>query len=639
MIKKIFSALVVVLFATSMMAQTGLTCEDPIPVDSNYVGSVPGEGYYWYSATTYDLPLRMVFIPESDNCDWGPELSIDFTCVPGVYADHKLDSVIKSASAWDISMPIEFLCEKSLVDGKYVFDLSVDKRYREQLAECGITYNVTAYVQVYFPEAGEIRFRPDTVFSSCMDNAHVVALGDTIDVLPNDSDRIFLLPYPEWRQDSIRFVWNGDDGARVWLATQECDFTPVTTSAYVWNYYDLTKNKAYKLMPSDIEAAIKANNAGGLFYGKILSSSSGKLVVEKVPVTPPAAGAILLQYGKTVHVEANDSNALFAIPKTWSKAIKFVPSESCVMTTQLSNSYAFETATGNYVSDFKAFVLDDELASYITSAELTSLINKRKDDYTYVRFIANKAVDITPVVWDNVSPCFDISYAINKNELLAITSSSSSNYYRFRYEDYEGYDLTINWTGSSKLNVYVGDTCSYALSSSNSHVLYYKSINRKSSFVIDAATLDSWASGVDPDGYLYVRLSAGNGNVTFMTDKPESSTSPCVLGSTELELNSVVTLDLASVHTIYRINYAEWHAAGATLAWEGTSPLHTFLASTCTFPVAPHNRYVLDYEAVLPAGEKVMAADWLARMAQYVDEDGYLYIRFLTEFEGELIVK
>ena len=635
MIKKIFSALVVVLFATSMMAQTGLTCEDPIPVDSNYVGSVPGEGYYWYSATTYDLPLRMVFVPESDNCAWGPELSIDFTCVPGVYADHKLDSVIKSASAWDISMPIEFLCEKSLVDGKYVFDLSVDKRYREQLAECGITYNVTAYVQVYFPEAGEIRFRPDTVFSSCMDNAHVVALGDTIDVLPNDSDRIFLLPYPEWRQDSIRFVWNGDDAARVWLATQECDFTPVTTSAYVWNYYDLTKDKAYKLMPSDIEAAIKANNAGGLFYGKILSKSSGKLVVEKVPVTPPAGNATLLQYGKTVHVEANDSDALFAIPKTWSQATKFVPSESCILTTQLSNNYTFENATGYYVSDFEAFTLDNELASYMTSTELTSLIRKRKDDYTYVRFITNKAVNITPMIWDNVSPCFDISYAINKNELLAITSSSSSNYYRFRYEDYKGYDLTINWTGSSKLNVYVGDTCSYALSSSNSHVLYYKSINRKSSFVIDAATLDSWASGVDPDGYLYVRLSAGNGNVTFMTDKPEPSTSPCVLGSTELKLNSVVNINLASAFTVYRIDYNAWMQQAVTLEWTGVEPLHTFVAETCEFALAPYNRYVHAYVPVPAQGDWVLDMNALA---PYVDEDGYLYIRFLTEFEGTLKV-
>jgi hypothetical protein len=164
-------------------------------------------------------------------------------------------------------------------------------------------------------------------------------------------------------------------------------------------------------------------------------------------------------------------------------------------------------------------------------------------------------------------------------------------------------------------------------------------MTKNTTYTIPAATIDSWSSRVDEDGFLYVRFSSVSGDITFETDKPEPSTSPCVLGSTELELNSVVTLDLASVHTIYRINYAEWQAAGATLAWEGTSPLHTFLAGTCTFPVAPHNRYVLDYEAVLPAGEKVMAADWLARMAQYVDEDGYLYIRFLTEFEGTLRVK
>ena len=57
MIKKFFSALVVVLFATSMMAQTGLTCEDPIPVDENYQGRVDGPCELWYTANTYDLPL------------------------------------------------------------------------------------------------------------------------------------------------------------------------------------------------------------------------------------------------------------------------------------------------------------------------------------------------------------------------------------------------------------------------------------------------------------------------------------------------------------------------------------------------------------------------------------------------------
>ena len=40
MIKKIAFALVVVLYATTLAAQSGRSCDDAIPVDSNYVGSV-----------------------------------------------------------------------------------------------------------------------------------------------------------------------------------------------------------------------------------------------------------------------------------------------------------------------------------------------------------------------------------------------------------------------------------------------------------------------------------------------------------------------------------------------------------------------------------------------------------------------
>ena len=97
--KKLFSTLLVVLFATSLMAQTGLTCEDPIPVDSNYNAYVtvdPEEGYkeVWYTAGTYDLPLNVHFIPDNPNSDWGPDVTIDLTCTPGVYDDPMIDSLI-----------------------------------------------------------------------------------------------------------------------------------------------------------------------------------------------------------------------------------------------------------------------------------------------------------------------------------------------------------------------------------------------------------------------------------------------------------------------------------------------------------------------------------------------------------------
>ena len=82
--KKFFSALFVVLFATTMMAQTGLTCDDPIPVNKSYKGQVKAGSELWYTAWTYDLPMHVYFSPDSMNTDWGPEVLIDFTCDPGV---------------------------------------------------------------------------------------------------------------------------------------------------------------------------------------------------------------------------------------------------------------------------------------------------------------------------------------------------------------------------------------------------------------------------------------------------------------------------------------------------------------------------------------------------------------------------
>ena len=156
MIKKIFSALALVLFATSMIAQSGLTCEDPIPVDSNYVGSISGPCELWYTAWTYDLPLNVHFIPANANSMYSPEVIVDFTCVPGYYADPKLDSLINLVDAYDVSFPIEFLCDYVEKDGKVEWDLSVNKSYREQLAEFGIPYNVQAFIKVtYFDKTNK----------------------------------------------------------------------------------------------------------------------------------------------------------------------------------------------------------------------------------------------------------------------------------------------------------------------------------------------------------------------------------------------------------------------------------------------------------------------------------------------------
>ena len=635
MIKKLFTALVVVLFATSVMAQSGLTCDDPIPVDENYRGRVEGPCTVWYSAWTYDLPLTVYFSPDAADSQWGPDVEVDFTCTPGKYEDPKLHEVITTVTDLGFSLPVEFLCDRVFRNGKYAYDLNIGKFYRDQLAESGITYNVQAFVKVTFYEAGEISLRPDTLFKNCIENSHRILLGDTIDIAANDSSSVFIVSFPDWKKDSTRIVWDGEQPAQIWLATNTCEFAPKQENVYVYTHYTVAKDAPYKLYKEQMEADIENSTDGGIFYAKILSSAPGRLVVEKIPVEGPKGGATLLEYDKSVKANASQ---MFAITKTWRKATQFIFDGVSDVEMQVSNSHLFDTSVSNvFVETFSSSLHNEGNAVSFTSAELITLVDKILDNYLYIRFVSKGDFTLTPKLW-NVSECVDKTQILYPNQTI-IARKGGNPIYRLPYSEFENCDVTINWEGSSRIYIYFGDTCTYAMSKTNEHVFNYIYLGSDGTYDISAETIDTWKDFVDGDGYVYVRFNPNSaGYMTLDAVKPAPS-SPCVLGSTELKLNSVVNLNLASVHTIYRINYAEWQAAGATLAWEGTSPLHTFLASTCTFPVAPHNRYVLDYEAVLPAGEKVMAADWLARMAQYVDEDGYLYIRFLTEFEGTLRVK
>ena len=201
-----------------------------------------------------------------------------------------------------------------------------------------------------------------------------------------------------------------------------------------------------------------------------------------------------------------------------------------------------------------------------------------------------------------------------------------------------------NWEGASRLTFSIGDTCKFVNNSSHARVIHYKAVNKKTAYVIPAATVDSWAPHVDAEGFLYVRFSGVNGKITFQTEKPEPEipvvpTSPCIDNSIELKVGDLLTLNLDSAFTVYRIKYNDWVATGATLTWDGTEPLHTFVAETCEFAVAPYNKYVHAYVSVPAEGIMMLDAAHLAMMAAYVDENGYLYIRFLTEKEGVLEVK
>ena len=749
--KHFFSTLFVVFFATSMMAQTGLTCEDPIVVGNEYEGTVDGPCELWYTANTYDLPLHVYFIPEADNSTWGPEVQIDFTCVPGVYDDPKLDSLINMVEDFSISFPLELLTEPSIMNGKNVWDLEVNKSYREQLADFGLTYPVQALVKVTFFEAGTMTLSPDTAFASCMENAHYVVLGDTMEIAANDTERTFVFPYTEWQEDSIRFVWTGAEPAEVFVAIQECDFTPVADNLYVWDTFSVSQDAPHKLYSEGMKADIKEHKEGGLYYAKVIAPSAGQLLVEKIPMSAIEGDAQVLEHGQTVAV-SSQSEQLYCFPKTWAGTEFVAPTTGAVkLFVSTVANFSASAEDENVLKVYELDKVNGRRTLQMSSKEMSVLTSRAVGDYIYVRMTSETPTTLSINEWI-VSSCADNSTLLRANKEQSVSAKAYQTIYRLRYDEFSGYPITITWTGNSSLPMFLAEDCNLDLSTNANNLLINPApvISRKSSLTIDAATVDSWASRIGEDGFMYVNFNPNNsGRVTFQTDKPAEETpitpdpvytyesaavcfgetydwngqtystageytyttvaangadsivtltltvhpqtpatteemtvaygetyewngttytesgeytitlqdangcdyqatlvltvlpeqkpeNPCVAVSTLLEPVAQLTLNLGDAFDIYRIDYQAWLASGVNLVWTGKGALHTFVAKDCEFAVAIYHQDVVNYTEVPAEGNVVLSKAILAPLAQHVDADGYLYVRFLTELEGQL---
>ena len=797
--KHFFSTLFVVFFATSMMAQTGLSCEDPIPVDKSYTAHVNAGDELWYTASTWDLPMHVYFSPDVDNSTWGPEVQIDFTCKYGDYShDHKLDSVINILKVLGVTLPVEFLCEEVIRNGKIEWDLSIDERYRDQLTEYGLTHNVQAFVKVYFPDGGKISLTPDPTFQDCMENGHYAKLSDTIEIAANDSNKMIVLPYSEWKDAEVRFVWVGEKPARLWVAEDECTFTPVDASVFVKAKYDLDANTNKVLTPADMQAAIDNWIGAGVFYGKVLSDAPGKLVIERIPLGEIQGDAILLKHDESVQLQAND-NRVFCFPKTW-KSTEFLANTQYLMAMHVSNTPEFEPGDANVISKY-AFSKDgNKRELQLSKGDISNLGASAADDYLYVRFVCNQSAQLTPSLW-NVSSCLGNTILITSGETF-VKAADNKTVYRMSYKDWANYNFTVQWGQTGTLSMHIASYCNFM--STDTDKLKTVVVPAKKSTEVKASDVDSWASSVENEGFLYVLFEANKrGPITVTSAKPaetdpegpvldpiyttESATicfgdtypwngkeynatgeytyttvaangadsivtldltvlpevsvteevaaicfgesymwqgkeytesgeysvtyqdvngcdsvvslaltvypqteatienvevaygetytwngttytesgeytitlqdengcdyqatlvltvlpeqkpeNQCVAVSTLLEPVAQLTLNLGDAFDIYRIDYQAWLASGVNLVWTGKGALHTFVAKDCEFAVAVHHQDVVNYTEVPAEGSVVLSKTILAPLAQYVDADGYLYVRFLTELEGQL---
>lgn len=625
------------LVVTSMLAQLGTSCSDPIPVDSNYVAIVSSPGTIWYTAWTYDLPLKVRFVPFSDNSQVSPQVEVDFTCTPGVYDDPKLDSLINMVEDFNVSVPMKFQCDLVVENGKNVWDLSINKTYRDQLTQFGILYNVQAFIKVVFAEGGNISLSPDTAFQSCMDMAKSMQLNDTMLILPNDSDRVFVVPYPEWQNDSIRFVWEGEGETKIYIAQQECEFEPNAFDPYVWDVYTLSKGMPYKLYSDAMKDAIKNAIGGGLLYAKVMASSPGRLVVEKIPMAAAEGGATLLQYGQSVQLPANNADALYCFPKTWTST-QFLTSTFDSVQMYVSATHEFQASADDAnvlsVNDFD--VVDGLSTLCLSTQELQLFAEKTAGNYIYVRFLSKRAALLTPSAWET-SECVDNSVLLKPNVTKVVESQLNSKLYRFNYSDYSGYPITMKWSSTGDIKVYVADTCEFATSSNDPRVFYNSTIKAKKSVTVDADKVNSWASYVDADGFLYLRVYANKGgSLTFQTEKPAEPApeDPC-LSVLPLVVPASMSLSDETSENVYVMDVNSLTEQKVGFTWSAASnPVVIYFGATCVVPADATSPLVLSNYSVQTDKTLELTTDQLKKIAV----DGQLYVRFVPATSGLLTI-
>ena len=525
----------------------GSSCTTAIPLGKDYSAPITGEGTVWYSAWTFDLPIKVCFTPGSPDAP-APDVEMDFTCTLGVYEDSILCSLFCDNGSGGIQFDMPH--KPKLVKEGDAYCISMGMAYRDLLLKMGISSNVEVYVKVTYHSAGTISLLPDTEFADCMDGGKFMQYGDTVKVNALDTKRHVVLPYIQWQENPLRYTWEGTEPVEVTVSIT-CDVDPLNGSdERIIDRFTIQPNTSYDITADMVRYFAQYENAqAGMHYGKFYSKSTGVLKVERVPIPAPDGGATLLRYDRTVMVPARDSMALFAMRNDQlTKPTRFSTSTNHIVHMYVGTTADFLPSTAIASYQFSVTEEGHELA--LVEKQMNALWEKATGIYLYVRFYTTARTNIAVNTW-SPSECLGKWGVLPTGELTVARKSKGLTYYRFYYKAWKGQDINLQWASTSiACPVYVADTCSLSpLNKDNAHVVYFVSIPKKGSATITAETIDEWANRVDDEGNLYVLFynnSTSDAKMTISGGAPEekdpvypasSILVECVDGSSDIKVS------------------------------------------------------------------------------------------------------
>ena len=182
--------------------------------------------------------------------------------------------------------------------------------------------------------------------------------------------------------------------------------------------------------------------------------------------------------------------------------------------------------------------------------------------------------------------------------------------------------------------MYIGSTPNFYLDDAFATYQFDKTENGHLLSLFKSDMESIWTHKVTGDNYLYVRFECSdNTTVLPMLWTP----SDCEVKAQRIQLRT--QFEVASKTTdIYSLYYEELRGGDMTIAWTNTQTTCPFyIADTCDVPNS--NVPPVFYTDKAPKkGSITIPANTVDAWAQYVDPEGYLYIRFYSNGKGKITV-
>lgn len=557
----------VVTCVSALAVPRGETCEDAIPITKDFQATAtPGQDV-WYSAWTYDLPLTVYFTPSDPNSE-KPTIEADFTCTKGQYDNEQLQKFFgqgsTSAGGLEVMMPYKLqLKETTNQSGAKTYELSMPNTLRTQMsAYLGITENIQVFVHAHFPGEGGIQIVQDTAFNQCMESGNWVKLGEPFPVEEHDEVSVYNIALGDWRNDSVRMIWNGQGANTIYLGVNKCDFEHKAGNGDFYKSYTFKAGKdTIKIPNSEIKEMMKtAIQTGAIYYMHTDAESEGVLLFEHQPEPQAEGGALRLNIDE---ITLADSSRLYYFPRAWKDS-------NIIFTTEAVNKFRMvvasapfdkeESTTDTHVLGTYPFAkTDDGHELKLQKSQMTALVNKvdKEQLYLYVRFYCiDKKAKVTPSTW-TPDACDTKATPIEFGTPLSIGKYTGKENYQLPDTAWCGSDLTISWdaTSSITLQAYVNNKStrtSDPSSSTNPDLIWSTKWDNKAaikggnSLTIPAATTKEWIEKVDDCGNLYIFLSpSGNGKVTITSAYEEQEVE---IPAAELDSTFIVMENAADTH-------------------------------------------------------------------------------------------